>query len=86
MEKELLGEGRNVGGEPLTGKLLEEWAALLEKSQFQNPFLTPLWHRIWLKHFGRALKTKVFLVRENDGTLLALGAFSHLTKQAKGMA
>ena len=59
--------------------LVREWEALLSRSRFQNPFLTPLWIEIWLKHFGKSLEAKVILVRAPEGALLAVGAFSTST-------
>lgn len=53
-----------------------EWEALLSRSRFQTPFLTPLWIEIWLKHFGRSLRAKIILFRAPEGALLAVGTFS----------
>ena len=58
---------------------MREWEALLSSSRFQNPFLTPLWIEIWLKHFGRSLGAKIILFRALEGALLAVGAFSTST-------
>jgi CelD/BcsL family acetyltransferase involved in cellulose biosynthesis len=65
-----------IEGHPFPGPVAAEWEALLRKSLFPNPFLAPIWHEIWLKHFGKSLRTKVMVVREGDGNPLALGAFS----------
>jgi CelD/BcsL family acetyltransferase involved in cellulose biosynthesis len=65
-----------VEGHPFPGTVAGEWEALLRKSPFPNPFLTPVWHEIWLRHFGKSLRVKVMVVRERDGNSFALGAFS----------
>ena len=57
--------------------LTREWEALLDRSRFRNPFLSPTWHEIWLKHFGQSLDTKVVTFRSPEGTLAALGVFSN---------
>ncbi len=57
--------------------LVRDWEELLSESRFQNPFLTPTWNQVWLKHFGKSLNPKVILFRDGEGTLLALGAFSN---------
>ncbi|MDH4266633.1 MAG: hypothetical protein OEW45_13440, partial [Deltaproteobacteria bacterium] len=32
--------------------LKKEWGKILSASRYRNPFLTPTWNEIWLKHFG----------------------------------
>jgi len=61
--------------------LVQEWETLLSASRFKNPFLTPLWNEIWLKHFGKSLQAKVILFRASGGALLAVGAFSNPAEQ-----
>jgi CelD/BcsL family acetyltransferase involved in cellulose biosynthesis len=70
-----------VEGNPFPEKLLPLWESLLQKSPFQNPFLTPLWSQLWLRHFGRNLKVKTLLSRSPDGDPLALGVFSDSGKE-----
>jgi len=55
--------------------LAREWEELLLSARFKNPFLTPLWNEIWLRHFGKSLHARVILFREPGGALLAAGAF-----------
>lgn len=57
--------------------LVRDWEELLSGSRFQNPFLTPTWNEVWLKHFGKALNPRVILLRDRGGILMALGAFSN---------
>jgi len=40
-----------IEGNPPPEKLLPIWEALLQESRFTNPFLTPVWNQLWLKHF-----------------------------------
>jgi CelD/BcsL family acetyltransferase involved in cellulose biosynthesis len=65
-----------IGGTLFSDRLIAEWEELLQKSAFPKPFLAPVWHEIWLKHFGKSLEVKKILVREGKGTLLGLGVFS----------
>jgi CelD/BcsL family acetyltransferase involved in cellulose biosynthesis len=60
-----------------------EWESLLFGSQFQNPFLTPLWNEIWLKHFGKSLQAQVILFRNGKGPLLGVGAFSNSVEEGE---
>jgi CelD/BcsL family acetyltransferase involved in cellulose biosynthesis len=60
---------------PYPVTLMREWETLLPRSRIQNPFLTPLWMEIWLKHFGQSLGAKVIFLRAPEGPLLAVGAF-----------
>ena len=64
---------------PYPETLMREWEALLPRSRIQNPFLTPLWMEIWLKHFGQSLGAKFIFLRAPEGALLAVGAFSTST-------
>ena len=57
--------------------LAREWEELLLAARFKNPFLTPLWNEIWLRHFGKSLHARVILFRESGGALVAAGAFSN---------
>lgn len=57
--------------------LVREWETLLGASRLQNPFLTPLWNEIWLRHFGKSLQPQVILFRASGGALLAVGSFSN---------
>jgi CelD/BcsL family acetyltransferase involved in cellulose biosynthesis len=57
--------------------LVREWEELLIAARFRNPFLTPLWNEIWLRHFGKSIKAGVILFRDSGGALLAAGAFSN---------
>lgn len=77
-----------IAGKPWPEALKREWEALLSASRFQNPFLTPAWNEIWLKHFGNSLQTMIILFRAVGGDLLALGAFSSLNGKEgkKGLA
>jgi CelD/BcsL family acetyltransferase involved in cellulose biosynthesis len=64
-----------IAGNPFPENLLSLWGALLEKSPFQNPFLTPLWSHLWLRHFGRGLEVKTLLSRSSGGDPIGLGVF-----------
>ena len=64
-----------IEGNPLPEKLLPVWDGLLSQSRFRNPFLTPLWNQLWLRHFGESLAVKAFLLRTSQGDPLALGVF-----------
>jgi CelD/BcsL family acetyltransferase involved in cellulose biosynthesis len=68
--------------------LAREWEALLGRNHFRNPFLSPTWHEIWLKHFGQSLDVQVIIFRALEGTLLALGAFANSTGEGgqKGLS
>jgi len=68
--------------------LKKDWEKLLSASRYQNPFLTPTWNEIWLKHFGNNQSLKVVLFRALGGTLLALGTFVNSCgeKGEKGLA
>ena len=68
-------------GNPLPEGLLLLWEGLLPESSFQNPFLTPLWSAVWLKHFGGTLAVKTFLLRSTGGEPLGLGVFSDSGKE-----
>ena len=63
-------------GNPLPDRLVLLWEDLLKEGAFQNPFLTPLWNEIWLKHFGGTLRVKTFLLRSTGGAPQGLGVFS----------
>ena len=73
-------------GNPLPENLLSLWQDLLKESGFQNPFLTPLWSEIWLKHFGGALRVKTFLLRSAGGAPKGLGVFSDSAKEGKNLS
>ncbi len=64
-----------IAGNPFPENLLSLWEALLQKSPFQNPFLTPLWSQLWLRHFGRNLEVKTLLPQSSGGDPLGLGVF-----------
>jgi len=68
-------------GNSYSEDLKKEWETLLEKSRFPNPFLTPLWNEIWLGHFGRSLDTRLILLREGKGNLVAMGHFFTFTDE-----
>ncbi|MBI5967370.1 MAG: GNAT family N-acetyltransferase [Deltaproteobacteria bacterium] len=63
------------------GTLVRQWEELLSNSRWQNPFLTPTWNEIWLKHFGKSLPAKLLLFRDQGQTLVALGVFSNSTDE-----
>ncbi|MBM4331887.1 MAG: GNAT family N-acetyltransferase [Deltaproteobacteria bacterium] len=65
--------------------LTEEWEALLLGSHYPNPFLTPAWNEIWLRHFGSLLEVKIILCRTDLGPLLALGAFVNSKGEGNGL-
>ena len=48
--------------------LIREWEELLLAARFKNPFLTPLWNEIWLRHFGKSLPARAILFRESGGS------------------
>jgi CelD/BcsL family acetyltransferase involved in cellulose biosynthesis len=64
-------------GNSFSDPLRREWETILSARRLRNPFLTPLWNEVWLKHFGKSLQAKVILFRAAEGTLLAVGAFSN---------
>ena len=68
-------------GNPLPERLVLQWEGLCQENGFQNPFLTPLWSDIWLKHFGGTLAVKIFLLRSTGGVPLGLGVFSDSEKK-----
>jgi CelD/BcsL family acetyltransferase involved in cellulose biosynthesis len=72
-----------IDGIPFPGRLIAVWEELLQKSAFPNPFLTPVWHEIWLKNFGKSLEVKVILVREEEGSVLGLGVFSQAKENSR---
>jgi CelD/BcsL family acetyltransferase involved in cellulose biosynthesis len=47
-----------------------EWAALARNSG--NPFATPEWCRLWLKHAGVRARPRFFLARRPDGSAFAV--------------
>jgi len=65
-----------IAGNPFPENLLSLWQTLLQKSPFQNPFLTPLWSQLWLSHFGRKLEVKALVPRSSAGDPIGLGVFS----------
>jgi len=62
-------------GQPLSPEIRSAWERILEKIPQRNPFLSPLWVEIWLRHFGRSLETKLLLFRDESE---ALRGFGHL--------
>ncbi|MFH1756789.1 MAG: GNAT family N-acetyltransferase [Pseudomonadota bacterium] len=68
--------------------LKKEWERILSASRYRNPFLTPTWNEIWLKHFGNTQNLQVIHFRALEGTLLALGTFVNSCgeKGEKGLA
>ncbi len=71
----------SIAGNPFPENLLSLWETLLSQSSFQNPFLTPLWNRLWLLHFGRNLEVKTLLCRSSAGDSIGLGVFSDSQKE-----
>ena len=71
----------SIAGNPFPENLLSLWKTLLSPSSFQNPFLTPLWSRLWLLHFGRNLEVKTLLCRSSAGDPIGLGVFSDSKKE-----
>jgi CelD/BcsL family acetyltransferase involved in cellulose biosynthesis len=65
-----------IAGNPFPENLLSLWETLLQKSPFQNPFLSPIWGQLWLRHFGKTLEVKTLLSRSSGGDPLGLGVFS----------
>jgi hypothetical protein len=65
-----------IVGNPFPENLLSLWETLLSRSSLQNPFLTPLWSRLWLLHFRRNLEVKTLLCRSSAGDPIGLGVFS----------
>ena len=70
-----------IEGNPLPERLLPIWESLLQQSRFPNPFLTPLWNQLWLKHFGTNLELQTLLLRSSGEEPLGLGVFSHSGKE-----
>jgi len=70
-----------IEGNPFPERLLPLWESLLQKSPFQNIFLTPLWSQLWLHHFGRNLEVKTLLPQSSGGDPLGLGVFSDSQKE-----
>ncbi len=72
-----------IQGNPLTKRIDEEWKLILMKRPNPNPFLTPLWAKVWLKHFGETLERKVFLFRDDTGVLQGVGYFIESIREGK---
>jgi CelD/BcsL family acetyltransferase involved in cellulose biosynthesis len=70
-----------IGGNPPPENLLPIWETLLQESRFANPFLTPVWNQLWLKHFGLDLELKTLLLRSSGEEPLGLGIFSQSGKE-----
>jgi len=70
-------------GNHLPALIKEEWNSILAKTPRQNPFLTPFWGEIWLNHFGESLETRLFLFRDDGGSLQGLGHFVESTMDGK---
>ncbi len=61
----------------------EEWSLIFAKNPRQNPFLSPFWGEVWLNHFGASLETRLFLFRDDGGSLQGLGYFVESTMEGK---
>ena len=70
-----------IAGNPFPENLLFLWERLLSQSSFQNPFLTPIWSRLWLLHFGRNLEVKTLLCRSSAADPIGLGVFPDSKKE-----
>ena len=70
-----------------SGELRKEWENILSSSPLPNPFLTPTWNEIWLKHFGSSLAQKVLVFRDGKRNLVAVGTFiaSEKEKEERGL-
>ena len=68
-------------GQPLPPEIRSAWETILEKIPHRNPFLSPLWVEIWLRHFGRSLEPKLLLFRDDNEALQGIG---HLLESADG--
>lgn len=70
-----------IEGNPPPENLLPIWESLLQQCRSPNPFLTPIWNQLWLKHFGANLELKTLLLRSSSEELLGLGVFAHSGKE-----
>ena len=70
-------------GNRLPALIKEEWNSVLGKTSRQNPFLTPFWEEVWLNHFGATLETRLFLFRDDGGSLQGLGHVVESTMEGK---
>ena len=70
-----------LSGYPLSPEIRYAWQEILGKIPHRNPFLSPLWVDVWLKHFGRSLEPKILLFREEPEALHGIG---HLLESVEG--
>jgi CelD/BcsL family acetyltransferase involved in cellulose biosynthesis len=77
MKAEVL-PGRSPGPE-----IRSAWESILEEVPHRNPFLTPLWTEVWLRHFGHALDPRLLLFREEGGGITGIGHFLESSEKGK---
>ncbi|MBP1714255.1 MAG: family N-acetyltransferase, partial [Deltaproteobacteria bacterium] len=70
-----------VPGHALSPEIRNDWERILRKIPHGNPFLSPLWVEVWLKHFGHSLEPKMMLFRGENEDLQGIG---HLLRTADG--
>jgi len=70
-----------VPGHALSPEIRNDWERILRKIPHGNPFLSPLWVEVWLKHFGQFLEPKLLLFRGENEDLQGIG---HLLGRVEG--
>jgi CelD/BcsL family acetyltransferase involved in cellulose biosynthesis len=70
-------------GRPLPPEIRQGWEKILKEMAHQNPFLSPLWAEVWLKHFGRSLEPKLLLFRDQGGALKGIGHLLESSENGK---
>ncbi len=76
-----------VQGTSFPETLLEKWELLLQRSGVKNPYLTPLWAQVWVKHFGGSLRPQILMFHSDSGEMTGLGAFLETADSGgKGLA
>ena len=62
--------------EGLAEAILPHWTALAQQVRPYSAFLTPLWTKVWLRHFGEELGTRGVLWRTGDGEVAGAALLS----------
>lgn len=70
-----------TAGRTLAPDIRGDWEKVMEHLPHRNPFLTPLWADLWLKHFGGSADAKALVFRDEKGILRGIG---QVTESAEG--